>query len=60
MSINPKQLERSDLPRVATAVVCSQCGRVEHDLRAHTSHHIDDAARRLRRLVRGFLDRVTG
>ncbi|MFN8043564.1 MAG: type 1 glutamine amidotransferase [Mycobacterium sp.] len=34
-------------------------GLHQDDLRAHTSHHIDDAARRLRRLVRGFLDRVT-
>jgi len=29
------------------------------DLRAHTTRHVDDAARRLRRLVRGFLDKVT-
>ena len=28
-------------------------GCTQDDLRAHTSHHIDDAARRLRRLVRG-------
>ncbi|WP_179472742.1 type 1 glutamine amidotransferase [Mycolicibacterium vinylchloridicum] len=30
------------------------------DLRADTTTHVDDAARRLRRLVRGFLDKVAG
>jgi GMP synthase-like glutamine amidotransferase len=30
------------------------------DLRAHTATHGDDAARRLRLLVRGFLDKVAG
>lgn len=33
-------------------------GLSHDDLRAHTSTHGDDAARRLRRLVRGFLDNV--
>jgi hypothetical protein len=30
------------------------------DLRADTTTHVDDAARRLRLLVRGFLDKVAG
>ncbi|MCI4675439.1 hypothetical protein [Candidatus Mycolicibacterium alkanivorans] len=35
-------------------------GLRHEDLREHTTRHVDHAARRLRRLVRGFLDRASG
>lgn len=35
-----------------------QLGLNPDDLRADTTTHVDDAARRLRLLVRGFLDKV--
>ena len=36
----------------------ARLGLRHDDLRAHTTRHVDDAARRLRKLVRGFLDKV--
>jgi GMP synthase-like glutamine amidotransferase len=38
----------------------ARLGLHQDDLRAHTTTHVDDAARRLRLLVRGFLDKVAG
>jgi GMP synthase-like glutamine amidotransferase len=36
----------------------AELGLHPDELRAHTTRHVDDAARRLRLLVRGFLDKV--
>ncbi|MCX2933360.1 type 1 glutamine amidotransferase [Mycobacterium sp. CVI_P3] len=38
----------------------AELGLRHDDLRADTTTHVDDAARRLRLLVRGFLDKVVG
>jgi hypothetical protein len=38
----------------------ARLGLQHDDLRAHTARHVDDAARRLRKLVQGFQDRITG
>ena len=38
----------------------ARLGLRHDDLRSHTTRHVDDAARRLRKLVQGFLNRVTG
>lgn len=49
-----------DRTRSGGASDLAQLGLTADDLRAHTTTHVDDAARRLRLLVRGFLDKVAG